>query len=114
MKRVFEKWTLWLPPLLATLIFLVLSRITYFRYENSDDFLIARAFLGFEGVRPVLPHLYLHPVLVWALTGISDAVPGVAWFRWCRWERCGCRRRYCASAFCAAEGLRACIPPSVA
>ena len=64
MKRVFEKWTLWLPPLLATLFFLVLSRITYFRYENSDDFLIARAFLGFEGVRPVLPHLYLHPVLV--------------------------------------------------
>lgn len=80
MKRVFEKWTLWLPPLLATLFFLVLSRITYFRYENSDDFLIARAFLGFEGVRPVLPHLYLHPVLVWALTGLSDAAPGVAWF----------------------------------
>ena len=80
MKRALEKWTLWLPPLLATLFFLTLSRITYFRYENSDDFLIARAFLGFEGVRPVSPHLYLHPVLVWALTGISDAVPGVAWF----------------------------------
>lgn len=80
MKRALEKWTLWLPPLLATLFFLVLSRITYFRYENSDDFLIARAFLGFEGVRPVLPHLYLHPVLVWALTGLSDAAPGVAWF----------------------------------
>ena len=80
MKRALEKWMLWLPPLLATLFFLVLSRITYFRYENSDDFLIARAFLGFEGVRPVSPHLYLHPVLVWALTGISDAVPGVAWF----------------------------------
>lgn len=80
MKRALEKWTLWLPPLLATLFFLVLSRITYFRYENSDDFLIARAFLGFEGVRPVSPHLYLHPVLVWALTGLSDAAPGVAWF----------------------------------
>ena len=42
MKRFLEKWTLWLPPLLATLFFVVLSRVTYFRYENSDDFLIAR------------------------------------------------------------------------
>ena len=40
MKRALEKWTLWLPPLLATLFFLVLSRVTYFRYENSDDFII--------------------------------------------------------------------------
>lgn len=53
MKRFLEKWTLWLPPLLATLFFVTLSRVTYFRYENSDDFLIARTFLGFEGMRPV-------------------------------------------------------------
>lgn len=80
MKRVLEKWTLWLPPLLATLFFLVLSRITYFRYENSDDFLMTRAFLGFEGVQPGQPHLYLHPLLVWVLNVLSAAMPGIAWF----------------------------------
>lgn len=80
MKRVFEKWTLWLPPLLATLFFLALSRITYFRYENSDDFLVARAFLGFEGTSVTSPHLLLHPALVWAFSALSSAVPGVAWF----------------------------------
>lgn len=80
MKRVLEKWTLWLPPLLATLFFLVLSRVTYFRYENSDDFLVARAFLGFEGTSVTSPHLLLHPALVWAFSTLSSAVPGVAWF----------------------------------
>ncbi len=80
MKRFLEKWTLWLPPLLATLFFVTLSRVTYFRYENSDDFLIARTFLGFEGMRPVPPHLYLHPALVWVLNALSAAAPGVAWF----------------------------------
>ena len=80
MKRFLEKWTLWLPPLLATLFFVVLSRVTYFRYENSDDFLMVRTFLGFEGVRPVPPHLYLHPALVWVLNALSAAAPGVAWF----------------------------------
>lgn len=80
MKRVFEKWTLWLPPLLATLFFLALSRVTYFRYENSDDFLVARAFLGFEGTSVTSPHLLLHPALVWAFSALSSAVPGVAWF----------------------------------
>ena len=80
MKRFLEKWTLWLPPLLATLFFVVLSRVTYFRYENSDDFLMVRTFLGFEGVQPVPPHLYLHPALVWVLNVLSAAVPGVAWF----------------------------------
>lgn len=80
MKRVLEKWTLWLPPLLATLFFLVLSRVTYFRYENSDDFLVARAFLGFEGTSVTSPHLLLHPALVWAFSTLSSAVPGIAWF----------------------------------
>lgn len=80
MERFLRKWTLWLPPLLATLFFLVLSRVTYFRYENSDDFLIARTFLGFEGAQPVPPHLCLHPALVWVLNALSAAVPGVAWF----------------------------------
>ena len=80
MKRAFEKWTLWLPPLLATLFFLALSRVTYFRYENSDDFLVARAFLGFEGTSVTSPHLLLHPALVWAFSALSSAVPGVAWF----------------------------------
>lgn len=49
MKRFLEKWTLWLPPLLATLFFVTLSRVTYFRYENSDDFLIARTFWALKG-----------------------------------------------------------------
>ena len=59
---------------------MVLSRVTYFRYENSDDFLMVRTFLGFEGVQPVPPHLYLHPALVWVLNVLSAAAPGVAWF----------------------------------
>lgn len=41
-----EKWTPGLPPLLATLFLAALGRVPYFRYENSDDFLIARTFLG--------------------------------------------------------------------
>ncbi len=80
MKRFARRWPLWAAPLLALAFFLILSRVTYFRYENSDDFLIVRAFLGFEGVSPSLPHFYLHPLLVWALSLLSAAVPGVAWF----------------------------------
>ena len=41
-----EKWTPGLLPLLATLFLAALGRVPYFRYENSDDFLIARTFLG--------------------------------------------------------------------
>lgn len=80
MKRFARRWPLWAAPLLALAFFLILSRVTYFRYENSDDFLIVRAFLGFEGVSPSLPHFHLHPLLVWALSLLSAAVPGVAWF----------------------------------
>lgn len=46
MKRFARRWPLWAAPLLALAFFLILSRVTYFRYENSDDFLIVRAFLG--------------------------------------------------------------------
>lgn len=109
MKRFLEKWTLWLPPLLATLFFVTLSRVTYFRYENSDDFLIARTFLGFEGMRPVPPHLYLHPALVWVLNALSAAAPAWPGFRWLSWGCCGYRRRYCVSACFAVDGLRVCI-----
>lgn len=80
MRRFLTKWTLWLPPVLATMFFVALSRVTYFRYENSDDFLVARAFLGFEGTQVAPPHLLLHPALVWVLNALSATVPSVAWF----------------------------------
>lgn len=45
-KRALEKWTPRLLQLLATLFFAALGRVPYFHYENSDNFLIARTFLG--------------------------------------------------------------------
>lgn len=98
-------------PLLALAFFLILSRVTYFRYENSDDFLIVRAFLGFEGVSPSLPHFHLHPLLVWALSLLSAAVPGVAWFSVLQlallWLSAA---TLCLSLLCCGRP-RACTPP---
>ena len=65
---------------LATLMFLILFWFGNFRYENSDDMLMVKPFMGFEGGTPANFTLYTHTLLAWLLYGVSLAVPGVAWF----------------------------------
>jgi hypothetical protein len=66
--------------ILATLMFLALAWFGNFRYENSDDMLMLKPFMGFEGGIPANFTLYTHTLLAWLLYGLSLAVPGVAWF----------------------------------
>ena len=65
---------------LATLMFLILFWFGNFRYENSDDMLMVKPFMGFEGGTPANFTLNTHTLLAWLLYGVSLAVPGVAWF----------------------------------
>jgi len=77
-RRVLLYWLLG-AALTATLFF-VLYRVSNFRYENSDDGLIMKAFMGFEGGKPVQFLLYTHTLLTWVLYGFSTVAPGYAWF----------------------------------
>ena len=54
----------------------------YFRFENSDDILLVKGFLGYEGGVPSGFSAYVHPFFTRPLQWISMAVPGVAWFSW--------------------------------
>ena len=65
---------------LATLLFIGLAGICTLRYENSDDMLFVKGFMGFEGGKPVDFNLYTHTFLAWTLNTLSRAVPSVAWF----------------------------------
>jgi len=65
---------------LATLLFAGLAGICTLRYENSDDMLFVKGFMGFEGGEPVDFNLYTHTFLAWGLNALSRAVPSVAWF----------------------------------
>lgn len=65
---------------LATVLILVLGSITYFRYENSDDILIVKAYMGFEGGSPAGFQLYQHTLLSLLMKQLTLLVPGVAWF----------------------------------
>ncbi|MDD3334022.1 MAG: hypothetical protein PHI98_00755 [Eubacteriales bacterium] len=66
--------------LLATGLFAGLQLFTYLRFENSDDILIVKSFMGFEGGVPATYNLYLHTVLSHFLGWLSTLAPGVAWF----------------------------------
>ena len=66
--------------LAATVLFAGLVCVGSLRYENSDDMLFVKGFLGFEGGEPVSFTLYTHTFLAWALHFLSSAVPGTAWF----------------------------------
>ncbi len=80
MKR-FEKMLPWLLGLLAaTVLFAGLTAVCDLRYENSDDMLFVKGFMGFEGGEPVSFTLYTHTFLAWLLYGLSKALPGIAWF----------------------------------
>lgn len=66
--------------ILATALFAGLQLISYLRFENSDDVLIVKAFMGFEGGVPATYNLYLHTFLAYGLGWLSTVLPGVAWF----------------------------------
>ena len=71
----------WLPAtVLVLVLFGLLWRTGTLRFENSDDALILKAFMGFEGGVPATFSLYVHTLLAWLLSGASRLWPGVAWF----------------------------------
>ncbi len=77
-KRV---WTYWLfGALLTAAMFISLKFLTNFRFENSDDIVMVKSFMGFEGGQPADFSLYLHTLLAWALYAVSLCVPNMAWF----------------------------------
>lgn len=76
-----KKYLPWLTGLLmATGLFILLQLISYFRFENSDDILIVKSFMGFEGGEPAAYNMFLHTFLAHFLGWISRLAPGVAWF----------------------------------
>ncbi len=66
--------------LTVTLWFFALSRLQYFRYENSDDIFFVKSFLGYEGGVPAGFNLYTHTLFARPLQWLSVLVPGIAWF----------------------------------
>ena len=77
-RRVWLDWLL--GALMTAALFAALSLVTDFRYENSDDGLILRTFMGFEGGVPADFSLYIHTALAWLLFGFSLVKPGMPWF----------------------------------
>jgi len=78
-KQALPRDWLWGAALTAVL-FLALYRFGSFRFENSDDMLMVKPFMGFEGGVPASFTLYTHTLLAWCLYGLSLLWPGVAWF----------------------------------
>jgi len=67
---------------MATFFLLALKATQYFRFENSDDILLVKAFMGYEGGVPAGFSLYVHTLLARPLQGLSLLFPGIAWFSW--------------------------------
>jgi len=71
----------WLPALgMTALLFAALAQVSNFRFENSDDALIVKAFMGYEGGLPAIFSLYVHTALAWLLHGLALLVPRMPWF----------------------------------
>jgi hypothetical protein len=68
--------------LLTAALFVTLKYLTNFRFENSDDILMVKAFMGFEGGQPANFSLYLHTLLAWVLYALSLCAPNIPWFAW--------------------------------
>lgn len=71
--------------ILAALLFAGLACICTLRYENSDDMLFVKGFMGFEGGEPVSFNLYTHTFLAWglnALSRLSRLLHGFPCFSW--------------------------------
>lgn len=77
-RRVWMDWAF--AALLTAAMFMALKYRTNFRFENSDDIVMVKAFMGFEGGNPADFSLYLHTMLAWAMYGISLLAPGIPWF----------------------------------
>jgi len=81
MYRRFRWMIPWLVgALAATVLFLGVAAVGGLRYENSDDILFVKGFMGFEGGTPVSFTLYTHTFLAWILHGLSLIAPSIAWF----------------------------------
>jgi len=79
--KQFKRMLPWLAgAIAATLLFAALLAVGNIRYENSDDILLVKGFLGFEGGKPINMTQFLHTVLNWTFYGLSLLVPGIAWF----------------------------------
>lgn len=79
--KVFRKMLPWMIGLLAaTVLFAGLMAVCGLRYENSDDMLFVKGFMGFEGGEPVSFTLYTHTFLAWILYALSKAFSLIPWF----------------------------------
>ena len=80
MKR-FARLTPWLYGFLAaTLVLFFLNQTTYFRYENSDDILMVKAYMGFEGGSPAPFQLSQHALLSRLMGLLFSIDSSLAWF----------------------------------
>ena len=79
--KVFRKMLPWMIGLLAaTVLFAGLMAVCGLRYENSDDMLFVKGFMGFEGGEPVSFTLYTHTFLAWIQYALSKAFSLIPWF----------------------------------
>ena len=76
--RKILPWTIGV--LAATVLFAALMAVCSLRYENSDDMLFVKGFMGFEGGEPVSFTLYTHTFLAWILYALSKTLTLVPWF----------------------------------
>lgn len=77
-RKYLTHWVLGLA--MATAFFIALKATQYFRYENSDDILFVKSFMGYEGGVPAAFSTLLHPVLSRPLQWLSLLFPGIPWF----------------------------------
>ena len=69
---------------LTTLLMLALHRLGALRYENSDEMLMVKAFMGFEGGVPADYTLYTHTLAAYALRLLASLRADVPWFSVCQ------------------------------
>ncbi len=76
-----RSWLIWLAGAVMTAVTLaLLMRASNLRFENSDDALILKAFMGFEGGVPADFSMNMHPLLAGALHALALCNPAVPWF----------------------------------
>ena len=76
-----RNWQCWvLGALMTAALFAGLYRISNFRFENSDDIVMLKSFMGFEGGRPADFSLYIHTLLAFVFYGLGLAAPQIAWY----------------------------------
>lgn len=63
----------------TTALFALLTALSNFRFENSDDAILLHAFMGFEG-EPANFTLYTHTLLAYTFAALGKLWPGMAWY----------------------------------